>query len=78
MTRVSAAAVLATILATCACNEAPRANSPAPRTVAARQTFVWLGAEGVDEETAREAFRLAAHKLPMKTKFVKREAGDEG
>ncbi|NCO50769.1 MAG: 50S ribosomal protein L16, partial [Deltaproteobacteria bacterium] len=23
---------------------------------------------------AREAFRLAAHKLPMKTKFVKREA----
>jgi large subunit ribosomal protein L16 len=35
--------------------------------------------QGVDEETAREAFRLAAHKLPMRTKFVKREAGsDEG
>lgn len=35
--------------------------------------------QGVDEESAREAFRLAAHKLPMKTKFVKREAGtDEG
>src|SRR5699024_8064151 len=28
---------------------------------------------GVDEETAREALRLAAHKLPIKTKFVKRE-----
>jgi large subunit ribosomal protein L16 len=30
---------------------------------------------GVPEETAREAMRLAAHKLPIKTKFVKREAG---
>lgn len=29
--------------------------------------------EGVTEETAREAFRLAAHKLPIKTKFIKRE-----
>ncbi len=28
---------------------------------------------GVDEETAREAMRLAAHKLPIKTKFIKRE-----
>lgn len=27
----------------------------------------------VDEETAREALRLAAHKLPIKCKFVKRE-----
>ena len=29
---------------------------------------------GVTEETAREAMRLAAHKLPCKTKFLKREA----
>ncbi|MBD3308814.1 50S ribosomal protein L16 [candidate division KSB3 bacterium] len=28
--------------------------------------------EGVPEELAREAFRLAAHKLPIKTKFVER------
>ncbi|HHT46931.1 MAG TPA: 50S ribosomal protein L16 [Firmicutes bacterium] len=28
---------------------------------------------GVPEETAREAMRLAAQKLPMKCKFVKRE-----
>ena len=28
--------------------------------------------EGVEESTAREAFRLAAHKLPIKTKFVKK------
>ena len=29
---------------------------------------------GVDEELAREAARLASMKLPIKTKFVKREA----
>ena len=28
---------------------------------------------GVSEEAAREAMRLAAHKLPIKCKFVKRE-----
>jgi len=28
--------------------------------------------EGVDREMAREAFRLAAHKLPIKTKIVER------
>ena len=29
--------------------------------------------EGVDETTAREAMRLAAHKLPVKTRFVVRQ-----
>ena len=29
---------------------------------------------GVSEEIAREALRLASHKLPVKCKFVKREA----
>jgi len=29
---------------------------------------------GVDESVAREAFRLAAYKLPLATKFVSREA----
>lgn len=29
--------------------------------------------KGVPEEVAREAMRLAAHKLPVKTKFIKRE-----
>ena len=29
---------------------------------------------GVSEEVAREALRLASHKLPVKSKFVKREA----
>ena len=29
--------------------------------------------EGVDPEIAKEAFRLAAHKLPIRTRFVSRE-----
>jgi large subunit ribosomal protein L16 len=29
--------------------------------------------KGVTEEVAREAMRLASHKLPVKTKFIKRE-----
>ena len=29
---------------------------------------------GVSEEVAKEAMRLAGHKLPVKTKFVKKEA----
>ena len=31
---------------------------------------------GVPEETAREALRLASHKLPIKCKFVAREASE--
>ena len=34
--------------------------------------------EGVAEEVAREAMRLASHKLPIKTKFVKKEENGEG
>ena len=37
--------------------------------------------KGVNEEIAREALRLASHKLPIKSKFIKREevknGGDE-
>ena len=33
--------------------------------------------EGVSYEIAREAFRLAAHKLPIATKFLSRSHGDE-
>ena len=31
---------------------------------------------GVPEDLAREALRLAIHKLPMKARFIKREAGE--
>jgi len=30
----------------------------------------------IDEATAREALRLASHKLPVRTKFVKKESGE--
>ena len=33
---------------------------------------------GVSEEVAREALRLAAHKLPVKCKFVKKEDVKDG
>ena len=33
---------------------------------------------GVDEATAREALRLASHKLPVKCKFVKKEDVKDG
>jgi large subunit ribosomal protein L16 len=33
--------------------------------------------EGVTRETAVEAFRLAAHKLPLATKFIAREGAGE-
>ncbi len=32
---------------------------------------------GVEEAVAREALRLAMHKLPIKCKFVKKESGDK-
>jgi large subunit ribosomal protein L16 len=31
---------------------------------------------GVHEDVAREAMRLAIHKLPMKARFITREAGE--
>ena len=34
--------------------------------------------DGVAEDVAREAMRLAGHKLPIKTKFVKKEENGEG
>ena len=33
---------------------------------------------GIDEATAKEALRLAGHKLPIKTKFIKREEEKTG
>ena len=33
---------------------------------------------GVAEEVAREALRLASHKLPIKTKFIKKENTESG
>jgi len=38
---------------------------------------VMFEVSNVTEDQAREAFRLASHKLPIKTKMVKREIYDE-
>ncbi len=38
---------------------------------------VMFEVSGVTEEQAREALRLAGHKLPMQTKVVRRDAYDE-
>ncbi len=38
---------------------------------------VMFGMNGVSEEIAREAMRLAMHKLPIKCKFVKKEQVEE-
>lgn len=54
-------------------------GSPESWVAVIRPGMILYEMQGVDVETAREAFRLGAHKLPMKTKFVSREeVGDEG
>ncbi|MCX5856519.1 MAG: 50S ribosomal protein L16 [Deltaproteobacteria bacterium] len=42
-----------------------------------RPGFVLYEMEGVTREEAREAFRLASHKLSISTKFLTRELSDE-
>jgi len=54
-------------------------GSPDSWVAVIRPGVVLYEMQGVDLEDAREAFRLAAHKLPLKTKFVIREEiGNEG
>lgn len=51
-------------------------GSPDGFVAVVKEGTVMFEIGGVDEAIAREAFRLASHKLPVKTKFVKRESGD--
>ncbi len=41
-----------------------------------KEGTVMFEVAGVTEEVAHEALRLAAHKLPVKTKVIKKESGD--
>ena len=41
-----------------------------------KQGKIMFEVADVTEEVAREALRLASHKLPIKTKFVKKESGE--
>jgi large subunit ribosomal protein L16 len=49
-------------------------GSPEEWVVVIKPGRVMFELEGVPEEQARTAFRLAHHKLPIATRFVKREA----
>ncbi len=51
-------------------------GSPDGFVAVVKEGTVMFEIAGVTEEVAREALRLAQHKLPVKTKFVKRESGD--
>jgi large subunit ribosomal protein L16 len=54
-------------------------GSPDSWVAVVRPGLMLYEMQGVEESVAREALRLAAHKLPMKTKFVVREEiGHEG
>ncbi|MCA1796082.1 MAG: 50S ribosomal protein L16 [Desulfuromonadaceae bacterium] len=48
-------------------------GSPDSWVAVIRPGMIMYEMQGVPEDVAREAFRLAAHKLPIKTKFVVRE-----
>ena len=51
-------------------------GSPDGFVAVVKEGTVMFEIAGVSEEIAREALRLAQHKLPVKTKFVRRESGD--
>ena len=51
-------------------------GSPEEWVAVVKEGMVMFEIAGVSEEVAKEALRLAAHKLPIKTKFVKKESGD--
>ncbi len=48
-------------------------GSPSYWVAVVKRGRVMFEIAGVDQETAREAFRLAANKLPVKCKFVTKE-----
>ena len=52
-------------------------GAPEYRVAVVKPGRVLFEIAGVPEETAREAMRLAMHKLPIKCKFVKAEKGGE-
>lgn len=51
-------------------------GQPEVWTAVVKRNKIMFEISGVSEEIAREAFRLAMHKLPIKCKFVKKESGE--
>jgi large subunit ribosomal protein L16 len=52
-------------------------GAPEEWVAVVRPGFVLYEMEGVSREEAREAFRLASHKLSISTKFLTRELSNE-
>lgn len=50
-------------------------GSPEGFVAVVKEGTVMFEIGGVTEEVAKEAFRLASHKLPVKTKVIRREGG---
>lgn len=51
-------------------------GSPEEWVAVVKEGLIMFEVAGVPEDVAKEALRLASHKLPIKTKFVKKERGD--
>ena len=51
-------------------------GQPEVWTAVVKKNKIMFEISGVEEAIAREAFRLAMHKLPIKCKFVKKESGE--
>lgn len=51
-------------------------GSPEGYVAVVKEGTIMFEIGGVDDATAREALRLAAHKLPVKTKVIAKESGE--
>ena len=51
----------------------PGKGSPEYWVAVVKPGRIMFEMDGVAEDVAREAMRLAGHKLPIKTKFIKKE-----
>ncbi|MDD5293317.1 MAG: 50S ribosomal protein L16 [Candidatus Izemoplasmatales bacterium] len=51
-------------------------GAPEEWVAVVKEGLIMFEIDGVPEDVAKEALRLASHKLPIKTKFVKKERGD--
>jgi len=51
-------------------------GAPEEWVAVVKEGLILFEIAGVSEEIAKEALRLASHKLPIKTKFIKKESGD--
>ncbi len=51
-------------------------GSPEEWVAVVKVGLIMFEVAGVPEDVAKEALRLASHKLPIKTKFIKKESGE--